>query len=150
VTSPEAFFTLVDRHVTGPMAAADYAKIGEYDEVTDAARAVPLVAARSQWLAAKPWFRNSRLPFLLSRRPKGPKERVLRVGYEGFDEDGEDDEKWLDYFPGTEELDLVCWREELDGRADWDVWNDRAVPNTEELERRLRVVRAAMRGRTND
>jgi hypothetical protein len=80
VTSPEAFFALVDRHVTGPMAAADYAKIGDYDEVTDGARAVPLVvAARSQWLDTKPWFRNSH-PFLFSRRPKGPKERVLRVG----------------------------------------------------------------------
>jgi hypothetical protein len=132
------------------MAAADYAKIGGYDEVTDGARSVPLVAARSRWLATKPWFRNSRLPFLLSRRPKGPKVRVLRVGYEGFDADGEDDERWLDYFPGTEELDLVCWTEELDGHADWDVWNDRAVPTAEELERRLRVVGEAMRGRTND
>jgi hypothetical protein len=147
VTSPETFFALVDRHVTGPMAAAGYAKIAEYDDVTDAARSVALVAPRWQWLATRPWFTNSRLPFLLHRRPKGPKERVLSVGYEGSDDDGEDDERWLEYFPATDELDLGSWSTELAGVADWDVRSDRAVVTTEELERRLRVVAAAMGGR---
>jgi hypothetical protein len=150
VTSPEAFFALVDRHVTGPMTAAGYLRIGAYDEVSEGARGVPLAAARWQWLAAQPWFRSSRLPFLLSRRSRAPKERVLRVGYEGVDGDGQDDEKWIDYFPETLELDLVCWSAELRAHADWDVWKTRAVPTAAELERRLRVVGAAMRGRTDD
>src|SRR4051794_37882005 len=145
VTSPEAFFGLVDRHVTEPMLAAGYAKIGEYDQMSNAARGVPLVALRWRWLAAQEWFRSSRLPFLLSRGPKGPKEHVLRVGYEGLDADGEDDERWLDYFPGTEELVVTDWRCELEAHADRDVCNDSAVPTTEELARRLRVVEAAMR-----
>src|SRR3954454_8080069 len=72
VTSPESFFALVDRHVTGPMLAADYAKIGEYDEMSNAARGTPLVAARWQWLVRQEWFRSSRLPFLLLPWPKRP------------------------------------------------------------------------------
>ena len=145
VTSAAAFFALVDRHVTGPMEAAGYVKIGEYDEVTDSARALPLIAARPQWLAAWPRFRESRLVAWWTPHPRSPKERVHRVGYEGVDERGEDDEKWLDHFPATEELAVLDWGEELGGHADWDVWTDRAVPTAEELEHRLRVLGEAMR-----
>ena len=144
MTSSEAFFALVRRHVTGPMNHADYAEIGEYDEVTDGARGVPLVAPHWPWLGSSRWFASRRSPFSSARNQKRPKERALRVGYEGSTEDGDDDEKWISYFPDTRELDVRDWSEELRPLADWDVWTDQAVPTTEDLERRLRVLGTAI------
>lgn len=141
MTSSEEFFALVRRHVTGPMTDAGYAEIGEYDEVSNAARGVPLVAPRRSWLGSSRSSGRWRHP---SSWARGTKERALRVGYEGSNENGDDDEKWVSYFPDTGELDVKDWSDELLPLADWDVWTEQAVPSPEDLERRLRVLGAAI------
>jgi hypothetical protein len=134
VTSPEAFFALVERHVTPPMLDAGYTRIGEFDQVADGREQGPLLAVRRRWLTPGRWFSGS-----FPLRAAGPRGRELVVGYEGYDEEG-DDERWVRYRPDCHELDLTDWRGELLGRADRGPWVDRDVPTTEELERRLRVL----------
>lgn len=69
---------------------------------------------------------------------------MLTVGYEGR---GEDDEKWLHYYPDSHELDIRDWTDALVGHADWDVWHDLDVTGAGELERRLHVLGRAIRSR---
>jgi len=142
VTSPDAFFALVECHVTPPMLDAGYTEIGEYDEVTDGREQGPLVAGGPRWFA--PWRRVSGSFPLPSPRVGGSGGRVLQVGYEGYDEEGVDDERWVRYHPERRELDLTDWREELEGHADWDLWADSDVPTDEELERRVRLLGVAI------
>ena len=88
------------------------------------------------------WPRRSRALSWLRKQRGAPKVAALEVGYEG----GVDDEHWLSYYPETRELNLASWRETLDGHADWDVWHERVVQDEAELERRLVVLGAAIRG----
>ena len=69
---------------------------------------------------------------------------MLTVGYEGR---GEDDEKWLHYYPDSHELDIRDWTDALVGHADWDVWHDPDVTEAGELERRVHVLGRAIRSR---
>jgi hypothetical protein len=137
VTSPQDFFALVELHLARPMLDAGYAKIGEFDgeRVNPNSR---LLSAGSRWR------RRTRFVDRLCKRRRGPKVRVLQVGYEEL---VGDDEKWLDYYPGIGELDLIRWRDILDGHADWNVFHDRLVPDDGELERRLVVLSSALRKR---
>jgi hypothetical protein len=139
VSSPGAFFDLVDHHLTPAMADAGFAVIERVDELTSSARPVPLVRARPQWLVRRQWFRRSRLAPLLLARPEPAAERVFRVGYES-----EEDEKWLTYFPRTQELDAGDWVEELAATHDQSL-QDRVVPSAEELEQTLRLLGSVMR-----
>jgi hypothetical protein len=131
--TPQTYFALVQRHLTQPMLDAGHHKIGEFDHP----EATPTSVLRS----AGPCLRNTRFR-LLRKRSSEPKVRELAVGYELSDID---EEKWITYHPETGELDLIDWREVLEGHADWDVWFDNHVPNEEELERRLVVLSHALR-----
>jgi hypothetical protein len=135
------FFALVDRHLTQPMASAGYAKIGDYEEVTDSSRLTPLQASRRTGPAFQRWYQRFVLPRLHTRRSQGRMEQVLTVGYEG---EGEDDEKWLRFYPDTSELDVQDWREALSEYADWDVTNNLRVSTAGELEHRLHALGLAI------
>ncbi|CAN5307946.1 hypothetical protein BH09ACT12_BH09ACT12_34730 [soil metagenome] len=135
ITSQD-FFALVVRHLTVAMLEAHYVKIGEYAET----RSSPTSGLLSSGHA---WPRRSRFSSWLRKHRGEPKVAALEVGYEGsFD----GDEQWIRYYPETCELDLGDWRDTLDGHADWDVWHDRLVQDKAELERRLMVLGAAIRG----
>lgn len=138
---PEEFFALVDRHLTPPMADAGYTKIGDFDQVTVGARPTPLRAVRPRRLAPRRWHRLFALPRLRGPRGRGAAEHVLTVGYEG---DGDDDERWLRYYPDTSELDVRDWREAQTGRADWDITGNLQVSSASELEHRLQALGRAI------
>ncbi|HSE71261.1 MAG TPA: hypothetical protein VLA97_10935 [Nocardioidaceae bacterium] len=139
MTTSAEFFALVDRHVTGPIAAVGYARIGGSDEWSDSSRPVPLRAVHSTWSGPRRWPGRIRSFRLLSPRGGSPDEHVFTVGYEGG-ERGEDDEKWVRYYPDSNELDIRDWSGALVGHADWAVRNNLDVTEAEELERRLQVL----------
>lgn len=74
----------------------------------------------------------------------GPQQQRSGVSwdrpFEGDDEEG----RSIHFYPDTGELDLRFWHETLAGHADWDVWNDVLTTSDDELERRLRVLGAAI------
>lgn len=133
--TPQEFFALVERHLTRPMLDAGHFKIGEFDHPE--ANPNRVLTSAGSW-----WLRKTRVSTLLRKRSREPKVRELAVGYELSTSD---EEKWIRYYPDTGELDLIAWRDTLEGHADWDVWFDTLVPNEEELERRLLVLSTAFR-----
>lgn len=138
VITAKDFFALVERHLTPAMLEAHYVKIGEYDEMRSSPTSGLLVSS------GHGGPRRSRFSSWLRKHRGAPKVAALAVGYEG----GVDDEQWLDYYPVTRELDLTSWRDTLDGHADWDVWHDHIVQDEAELERRLVILGAAIRGQS--
>ncbi|MBC7631032.1 hypothetical protein [Aeromicrobium sp.] len=137
ITSQD-FFALVERHLTAAMLEAHYVKIGQYDVM----RSSPTSELLSSGHAGP---RRSRVSSWLQKHRGAPKVAALEVGYEGS---SNGDEDWILYYPETRELDLTSWRDTLDGHADWDVWHDRLVQDKAELERRLVVLSAAIRGQS--
>ena len=137
VITSQDFFALVERHVTPAMLEAHYVKIGEYEGM----RSFPASGLLSSVTA---WPRRIRFLSWLRKDRGAPKVAALEVGYEG----SVDDEQWIQYYPESRELDLSLWRDTLDGHADWDVWHDLVVQDEAELERRLEVLGAAIRGRS--
>lgn len=119
------------------MLDAGYAKIGEFDQVGAGPTSGLLVAGAA-------WRRKTRVIRRLREPRSGRRVRVLQVGYEA---DVGDEEKWLTFYPDSGELDVISWRDTLEGHADWDVWHDRLVSDDKELERRLVALGSALRER---